>query len=1180
MTTHLSARLAWHDRGWDGCVCDEPHLNASCIVHQHIRDKRDDAKERERSGSPLETLRQEQGWLPPCSRDPAAYADIGFVLTHNDPLEFRRLPSVEETIPAYSHCPSPYRWMREENFRDICEAENLRIRDPDEPKEAGWVFEPDRQRALLTHFWEKIELKKSLIFYYVNQGNPLDEKASRLLVGIGRIANVAPMIYFGTKRNYQDQYPVWSRCVTQDYPTQGVRLPYQEYLRAGQDPQNILCRIPRKALLAFSYVGEHVSDDIAITVIEQMIQSVEVVSSEGIVPGDWESSLAWLNDVLEEVWSGRGAFPGIGSVLRFLDFSKAIGFQKAVLVPMAKRSRNPLDYVLSILDGAEDPPSDEYRQGLLRAREKWNKIPSRHDLLKKLTRFELSLDQVKRIADTDGLWKYGISASEAEIVENPYRIAEEDLGAWNSDPVALETIDHGVLPFGDAALFPDDNEASPSDRRRVRAVANAELKLAAESGDTVLTVPDLLDRVANHFPERRKCECDREIFANDQSYHGARLWLKCDEDPQLVALRPLQALEQDSASTLRRRTKRDIVPPGPAIDWDAALASEFGPATTEREQAAFDEKAAALDVLMRKKLSVLTGGAGTGKTSVVKVFLDRLEAAEGKNPILLLAPTGKARVRLATKTKRNASTIHQFLLSQGWFMPGIFALRQESDKEPFKAVTVVVDECSMIPTDLFGTMLKALDGGPLKRLILVGDPNQLPPIGPGRPFVDTIEWLKGDCPEAVTPLAVCMRTDESGGESGDSVALALADGYRTGDIGPADDEILTAVARGQSQGDLDVVFWKDSDELQQAIRAALSSQIGIGAGDYSAFNRSLGIPEKNWEASESWQILSPTRTHHYGTDDINRDVQMEYRGGLIRNGQKAYSKSAKPFGEQEIVYTDKVIQVVNRSFEAWPRDTGLDYVANGEIGIVASTRKSESGDSLDIFFSTQSGVSYRYYRSQVDENLELAYALTVHKAQGSDFDTVLLVLPQDASTYSRELIYTALTRFRRKLVILLEKDVAPLLRLRSPSESETRLRNTQMFTLVLRRDESKRPFLGGMIHRTRKGEAVRSKSEVIVADILESLGVTYEYEIPLYAKNDSQDFRLPDFKVSFEGDVFYWEHLGMLSVPSYRASWERKKAWYERNGYIDQLITSEDGEDGSIDASEIERIARERILME
>ena len=137
-----------------------------------------------------------------------------------------------------------------------------------------------------------------------------------------------------------------------------------------------------------------------------------------------------------------------------------------------------------------------------------------------------------------------------------------------------------------------------------------------------------------------------------------------------------------------------------------------------------------------------------------------------------------------------------------------------------------------------------------------------------------------------------------------------------------------------------------------------------------------------------------------------------------------------------------------------------------------------------------------------------------------------------------------------------------------------------MFTIALRPDDVKRPHLEALIHRTRKGIAVRSKSEVVVADVLDALGISYDYEQPLYSRSDQKDFRLPDFTVSFEGDVFYWEHLGMLNVPSYREAWERKQTWYEENGFVDRLITSQDGPDGSIDAAAIEQTARQRILEE
>ena len=153
------------------------------MVQKHIREGRDDDKEDEAAGRFLDDL---HGWQPPCSRDPIAFSPRGYTITHNDPLEFRQLPSVKEEIPPYSVCPSPYRWMREEHFRMVCETEKLNIPGPPNgDKKAGWVFEPDRQIALLKNFWSKLEPGNSLIFFYCNHGNPLDESLSRILLGVG-----------------------------------------------------------------------------------------------------------------------------------------------------------------------------------------------------------------------------------------------------------------------------------------------------------------------------------------------------------------------------------------------------------------------------------------------------------------------------------------------------------------------------------------------------------------------------------------------------------------------------------------------------------------------------------------------------------------------------------------------------------------------------------------------------------------------------------------------------------------------------------------------------------------------------------------------------------------------------------------------------------------------------------
>ena len=217
----------------------------------------------------------------------------------------------------------------------------------------------------------------------------------------------------------------------------------------------------------------------------------------------------------------------------------------------------------------------------------------------------------------------------------------------------------------------------------------------------------------------------------------------------------------------------------------------------EVEERARKEKAEALAKLYEGRFSVLCGRAGTGKTSVLKVFLNGLEELEGKRPILLLAPTGKARVRLMDRTKRDdgsvrdAYTIHQFLMRHKWLNPENFALKLQGGDQ-HGAPTVIIDEASMIPMDLLGVLFRASDLNKVSRLILVGDPNQLPPIGPGRPFVDIIAWLEAD-DERKKCLARLMERARH--EDHDSQALQLADGYLRDDTSPGDDDMLSRVAR-------------------------------------------------------------------------------------------------------------------------------------------------------------------------------------------------------------------------------------------------------------------------------------------------------------------------------------------------------------------------------------------------
>lgn len=1204
MTTHLSTRLVWHDRGWDGHICDNPSKNAYCIVQQHIRDGRDDDREDQAAGSHFADL---DGWQPPCSRDPIAFSTDGYTITHYDPLEFRQLPSVREDIPPYSVCPSPYRWMREENFRIICEDEKLDIRDSDQKdKEVGWVFEPDRQIELLKNFWGKLEKGKSLIFFYCNHGNPLDESLNRILLGVGRISQIGPQLFFGKKLpKFPDQYPIWSRCITHDFENQGFRLPYHEYLKAGHDTKNILCLVPEGAMLNFSYVAEQLGDDLAVGALERLVQSVQAVKDEEKVPGDWDRHLVWLNDVLSEVWQNRGPFPGIGSVLQYLGCESGTAFQRQVLVPLLNKGENAWEYVLAILEGRKKCEQKQYAKALKQAGERWVAYKSpRRNLLAQLARFELSPAQVERVANPDKRAECGIGGTDNEIVANPYLLCEMDQGDGMSDLIALEAIDRGMRPEGAAARFIDKEDVcAQDDPRRVRGVAVAVLQGAAQNGDTLLPFAETVNRITKRFPERRACRPDRDLVLGQAAFYQESLDFRVDGDPPTMALKWLSELEREVSNRLPRRTKAKNSPPKAGWSWEKLLQDEFEKKKSgsklppEVEERARKEKAEALAKLYEGRFSVLCGRAGTGKTSVLKVFLKGLEELEGKRPILLLAPTGKARVRLMDRTKRDdgsvrdAYTIHQFLMRHKWLNPENFALKL-SGGDQHGAPTVIIDEASMIPMDLLGVLFRALDLNKVSRLILVGDPNQLPPIGPGRPLVDIIAWLEADDErkKCLARLIVQTRCEEHDGqEYRPSQALQLADGYLRDDTSPGDDDMLSRVAREDVGGDLEVRYWRDGSQLEEQLAAAMKKHLKLtdGGKTYIAFNASLGLAEDSKQnkpvLAERWQILSPVRNHEFGTTEINRKIQAKYRGGML-NFSKG-GRGVKPFGEQEIVWTDKVMQAINCRKTSYPKGEGLGYVANGEIGLVVATSKgSERSDSMKVQFSTQPLSSYYYPRPDVDGQLELAYALTVHKSQGSDFDIVFLILPKSASTLSRELLYTGLTRFRQKMVLLIERDTTVLERLRSPQSSDTLLRNTNMFVLAVRPESVDRYYAEHLIHRTPpsaqhpNGILVRSKSEVIVAGALSKLGISYEYEQKLPSKDNPNDFRLPDFTVSYEGDTFFWEHLGMLSVPSYKEAWDRKRQWYEDNGFLDRVITSEDGPDGSIDAAEIERIAHKNIL--
>jgi hypothetical protein len=540
---------------------------------------------------------------------------------------------------------------------------------------------------------------------------------------------------------------------------------------------------------------------------------------------------------------------------------------------------------------------------------------------------------------------------------------------------------------------------------------------------------------------------------------------------------------------------------------------------------------------------------------------------------------------LGRATGAVAMTVAQFLFAQKRYDGAHQRPLLEGADTYRKQKTVVIDECSMLTMVDLVAVLNALDLGHVQRVILVGDPNQLPPIGVGRPFADLVAHLEKRATmsqpelrfrsEALATLTVEVRARLTG----PSDTLRLASWYAREAPAIDADRVLSDLELGETFNDLEISFWQTPEELRTRLLEQFSEHLGVaGSSDRSGFDNALGLQVFGESfgksaAIESFQILSPVRLHPHGVHDLNRWIQWTFRSEELRRAQR---HGLAALGDERITLHDKIIQVRNESRKGmlWPsRDKTREALANGEIGVIVKGGE----DWLSVLFANRDSQTFLYDTHDFiggSGPLELAYALTVHKAQGSEFSKVFVVLPKSTKFISRELIYTALTRSRDRLVLLIEgSDAASLYDLTRPEKSETARRNTNLFQTVIRKDEEEVPYAENLIHRTLKGHMVRSKSELTIANILYDLRIPYEYERPFDGSVAAGRFR-PDFSfVDASGDVIVWEHLGMLDVDRYREGWERKREWYLKNGLIEgeTLIWTE--ERTGLDSNVIRQLA-------
>ena len=1204
---HLSIRVPWHDHAWNGTVCQAPGRNSACLCLKNIGASKQDEAEEAIKGKSLESLTEAQ--FPPCVTERATFmAPFAFTRHHSHPYS-RTSPDTHAHFkptpmhfPAYSAAGLPFRWMQKELVwgkederwpirglkEDFPLAEAMEENEPELPFNSSWMQDAGNHRAVLECFWNHVRVEESLVFFYAKQVPLTEEPARRVIVGVGRVLKIGGL----TEYEYNEQRQpdsirsmLWERMVTHSIRPDfkdGFLLPYHQALAKqemdpGFDPTPLIAFAPADRALEFSYATEHVSPDGALSSL--LVVADALRNAALCLEGDFSKQIAWIEQQLARLWKQRGPCPGLGSVLGAMGIPYG-SFIANEIVEKAGADTDPWPLVESMLENPEAILSAEMAaqvdpvvcKGWKRRKD------TRKAYIKLLSRFDLTLDQAKMLYSPESRADEGIDYDDGDFVENPYLLYEATRLLPKGFPIAVSVIDRGVFPkdpIRSLVPLPAPSALKTGiDERRLRALTIQRLESHAEQGHTLQTRKAILSEIRN-LPLDPKCEVTSDTMevAEEEVFDDEIKVLQLGDKSEGYQLERLAEVGQFIRELVNRKVKAPDL--GIEAEWatilDGVLDPEGkNPPVTERDQKAREEKVAALHVLANRCFSVLIGPAGTGKTTLLSALVRQQEIASGG--VLLLAPTGKARVRMEEKVGDRsfpAKTIAQFLYRSGRFDGGSqrYCLIDEPGEKV--AETVIIDECSMMTEEMLAATFEALEG--VKRLILVGDNRQLPPIGAGKPFVDIVKRLEPEVFEKAFPklnpatgyteLTISMRQSEAVGGRDD---VRLAAWFTGADLAPGEDEILGLLNGRRKSGHLEVREWRSVEDLHAQLHDSLQAELGKdGKLDQQQFDLTFGATISNGFAyfntgeagkcAEAWQILTPVRQHGWGVSELNRIVHNTYRAGALQDARKAkWRVIPKPMGTEQIVYGDKVINNRNHGRGSWPKG-GSGSLANGEIGMVVGQWKKFAPSILHVEFSSQQGYSYSFFPGDFSEegstDLELAYALTVHRAQGSEFGTVFLILPRNRRMLSREMLYTALTRQKDKIVLLCEGPPMDLISLANDRFSEMKTRFTNLFRPPNPKEFEKSYLDANLIHQTARGELVRSKSEVIIADHLKRKKIRYRYEEPLTL---GDDVRIPDF--TFEDDntgtTYYWEHCGMLFDADYARRWEEKKALYRAHDIL------------------------------
>ena len=579
--------------------------------------------------------------------------------------------------------------------------------------------------------------------------------------------------------------------------------------------------------------------------------------------------------------------------------------------------------------------------------------------------------------------EYGIKVMKI-VRENPYRLADDIAG------VGFKTADEIALRMG----------FSPESSMRMKAGISFALSMAASNGHTYLLYEDLYEE------SKRLLGISEAEFENDiyELTIERKIVLKEVKGERRVYNNNLYYMELTVARKLldlnAKSENNYKVMEAKVKEVEAKTGIKLG-----------DLQRKAVYEAVESGLVIITGGPGTGKTTTINAIIKLFEMQNME--ILLAAPTGRAAKRMTETTGMEAQTIHRLLELNGNPEEGGSMRFERNELNPLEADVIIIDEMSMVDIYLMYSLLKAVTVG--TRLILVGDVNQLPSVGPGKVLKDIIGSEKFNV----------VRLSEIFRQAAESDIITNAHKINAGQ----------SIRLDNKSKDFFMLSMNSSLQIQRALVSLIAEKLPpyVDATKYDI------------------QVLTPSRKGELGVENLNKILQQYIN-------PPAPNKREKQWGEMIFRENDKVMQIKNDYQMEWKIVTkkGLTIkegsgVFNGDCGIIREI--NEFAGTVTVEFDEGKIVEYT---GATLEELELAYAITIHKSQGSEYPAVIIpLLNAPRPLLNRNLLYTAVTRARKCVTIVgSENSVNEMIQ----NESEMK-RNSGLVDSIIEMEEADNVYI-------------------------------------------------------------------------------------------------------------------------